>query len=332
MKVCVFGVGAIGGHVGARLAAGNHAELSVVARGQQLDAIRKNGLVLKSGGQDIRGRPAIATDNPASLPKQDVVIVTLKSHALPAVAPAVEQLLARDGVAVFPLNGLTWWWRYGRGSSQAPLPLLDPNGELWTRLRERTLGCVVYSPNHVVSPGVVAHVGGHRLVIGEPTDEKTERVQRVVDLFNKSALTAEVSPDIRAEILRKLMSNAWSNPLGALTRLGQYDVSQDADLKQLAMNLMRETLSVALAMGWDLRSEIDPEKQLSRATPSSVPPSMLQDVLLGRSLEVESHLGQTQAFARELRVPVPTIDAVLPLLRGLDQSIRSTRAARVEPA
>jgi 2-dehydropantoate 2-reductase len=325
MKVCVFGVGAIGGHIGARLAAAKGAEISVVARGQQLEAIRKNGLTVKSGGQEIHGTPKVATDAPASLPKQDLVVVTMKSHTVPGVASAVDQLLARDGVAVFPLNGLTWWWRYGRGASQASLPLLDPLGELWTRLRERTLGCVAYSPNHVTSPGVVAHVGASRWIIGEPSDKKTERVQRVVDLFNEAGLTAEVSTDIRAEILRKLMNNTWSNPLGALTRLSQYDVSQDVDVKQLAMSLMRETLNVAAAMGWDLRNEIDPEKQLSRSTPSPVPPSMLQDVMVGRSLEVESHLGQTQAFARELGVPVPTIDVVLPLLRGLDLSLRTMK-------
>jgi 2-dehydropantoate 2-reductase len=178
-----------------------------------------------------------------------------------------------------------------------------------------------------VSPGAVVHVGGSRWVIGEPTNDKTTRLQRVVDLFNESGLAADASTDIRAEILRKLMSNAWSNPLGALTRLGQYDVSQNADMKRLAMDLMRETLNVAAAMGWDLRNEIDPEKQLSRSSPSPVPPSMLQDVMLGRSLEVESHLGQTQAFARELGVPVPAIDVVLPLLRGLDQSLRAAKSA-----
>ena len=324
MKVCVFGVGAIGGHIAARLCAADVADVSVVARGAQLDAIRAHGLLLKSGDHEIRGKPGVATDDPGSLPKQDVVIVTLKSHAVPAVAAAVDGLLKPDGVAVFPLNGLTWWWRHGRGTPQAPLPLLDPGAELWNRLRERTLGCVIYSPNEVVSPGVILHIGGNRWVLGEPSDQKTPRVQAVVDLFTSSGLPAEVSPDIRAEILRKLMSNAWSNPLGALTHLVQYGVVQDAELKQIAVRLINETLDVSKALGWDLRKEVDPEKQVSRVTPGpGSPPSMLQDVLLGRSLEVESHLGQTQAFAREYGVPVPTIDLVLPLLRGLDRSIRA---------
>jgi len=225
---------------------------------------------------------------------------------------------------LFPLNGLTWWWRYGRQGKQEALPLLDPQRELWNRLRERALGCVVYSPNEVIRPGVVRHIGGDRYVIGEPTDQTTQRVQAVVDLFNASGLPAEVSPDIRAEILRKFMSNVWSNPLGALTRLTQGQVTSDAGLKQLATSLMREALAVAAAMGWDLRGEIDPEKLLSRPAASGpvMPPSMLQDVLVGRALEVEAHLGQVQAFGREHGIAVPTIDAVLPLLRGLDQSIR----------
>ncbi|HYC47523.1 MAG TPA: 2-dehydropantoate 2-reductase [Burkholderiales bacterium] len=325
MKVCIYGVGAVGGHLAARLCAAGKAEVSVIARGAQLDAIRRNGITLKSGGKEIHGKPAVATDDPAGLGKQDLVIVTLKAHAAPGAAAPVERLLAADGCVMFPLNGLTWWWRYGRGPKQEPLPLLDPQAELWTRLRERTLGCVIYSPNEVVSPGVVSHVGGNRFVIGEPTDEKTSRVQAVVDLFNASAITAEVSPDIRAELLRKFAGNAWSNPLGALTGRVQSEISQDADLKQIAMRIMRETLEVAAALGWDLRNEIDVEKNVSRASLGATP-SMSQDVLLGRPLEVEAHLGQTQAFARELGVPVPTIDVVLPLLRGLDASIRSRKS------
>ena len=323
MKVCVFGAGAIGSHLAARLAAAGHAEVSVVARGAQLDAIRKNGILLKSGNEEIRGKPAAATDDPATLPKQDVVIVTLKAHALPALAAQIDALLAPQGCAVFMLNGLTWWGRQGRPGEEGALPLLDPEGALWARLRERTLGCVIYSPNEVVSPGVVVHIGANRYVMGEPSDRKTPRVQAVVDLFNRSGMTAEISPDIRAEVWRKLMNNASGNTLAALTRLGHYEIASDPDVKRIGIGIMRETLDVAAAMGWDLRKEVDVEKIASRATPGpSSPPSMLQDVLLGRPLEVEAHIGQTQAFAREKGVAVPTIDIILPLLRALDRTIR----------
>lgn len=324
MKVCVFGAGAIGSHLAARLSAAGHAEISVVARGPQLEAIRKNGILLKSGKEEIHGKPSAASDNPASLSKQDVVLVTLKAHSIPALAPQLEQLLSPHGCAVFMLNGLTWWWPHGRGGTQGPLPLLDPEGGLWTKLRERALGCVIFSPNEIVSPGVVVHIGANRFVIGEPSDEKTPRLQAIVDLFKKSGLPAEIPADLRAEVWRKLMSNASGNTLAALTRLGHYEMATDADVKQLGIRIMRESLDVAASLGWDLRKEIDVEKIASRASPGpSSPPSMLQDVLRGRPLEVEAHLGQTQAFAREKGVLTPTIDVVLPLLRGLDKTLRA---------
>jgi 2-dehydropantoate 2-reductase len=324
MKVCIFGAGAVGCHIAARMAAANKAEVSVVARGANLQAIRAHGIVLKSGGEEIRGKPAAATDDSSTLPKQDAVIVTLKAHAVPDLAAEIDHLLAPQGVAVFMLNGLPWWWKQGRAGTAASLPLLDPRGELWKRLREKTLGCVLYSPNEIVSPGVVLHIGGNRFLIGEPGGEKTPRLQAVIDVFRNSALPAEAPADLRGEIWRKLVNNASSNSLAALTRLGHFEIASDPGVKAVGIGIMRETLEVAAALGWDLRKEIDPEKMASRAQPGpSSSPSMLQDVLLGRPLEVEAHLGQTQAFAREHRVATPTIDVVLPLLRGLDKSQRA---------
>lgn len=327
MKVCVFGAGAIGSHIAARLAAAKHAEMSVVARGTQLEAIRKNGILLKSGKDEIRGKPAVATDDPSSLPRQDLVIVTLKAHSLPGIVPQLERLLAPQGCALFMLNGLTWWWNYGHADAKGPVSLLDPEGTLWSRLRERTLGCVVYSPNEVTSPGVVVHIGGNKFAIGELNNQKTPRVQAVVDLFNKSGLPAEIPADLREEILRKLMGNAAGNTISALTRLGHYEMATDPDVKKISMQIMRETLDVAAAMGWDLRKEIDVEKVASRASPGPAStPSMLQDVLLKRPVEVEAHIGQTQAFGREVGVATPTIDVILPLLRALDRTIRAGKA------
>ena len=324
MKVCVFGTGAVGGHIAARLAAANLADVSVVARGAQLSAIREHGLTLKSGDHQVRGRPRTATDDPASLPQQDVVLVTLKAHALPAMAATLDRLAGPQGTLVFMLNGIPWWWPHGQPGSKGPLRLLDPDGELWSRLREKTLGCVIYSPNELEAPGVVFHLGGNRWVMGEPNDQKTARLQAVVELFSKSGLPAEASPDVRCEIWRKLTNNASGNSLAALTRLGHYEIASDPGLKRLAIEIMRETLDVAAALGWDLRKEVDVEKIAGRATPGrGTRPSMLQDVLLGRPLEVEAHLGQTQAFARERGVATPAIDVVLPLLRGLDRSLRA---------
>ncbi|MGZ8269200.1 MAG: ketopantoate reductase family protein [Burkholderiales bacterium] len=324
MKVCVFGAGAVGGHLAARLSAANHAEVSVVARGAQLQAIAERGLLLKSRGQEIRGEPARATDDPTSLPPQDVVLVTMKAHVLPPLADAIARVAAPHGSVVFFLNGIPWWWRHGASGPRGPLPLLDPEGALWTKLRERTLGCVVYSPNDLEAPGVIVHSGGNRYVMGEPDGTASARLKAVVDLFCRSGLPAEVSPDVRREIWRKLMSNASTNPLAALTRLGISDIGADEELRAVSIALKNETLAVAAAIGWDLREEMDVEKHARRAVSPGAPrPSMLQDALQGKPLEVEAHLGQTQAFAREAGVPVPCIDVVLPILRGLDRSLRA---------
>lgn len=329
MRVCIFGAGAVGGHFAARLSAANLAEVSVIARGAQLEAIRSKGLLLKSGGEEIRGMPRHATNDPASLPPQDVVLVTMKSYVLPPLADTFARLVAPKGSIVFGLNGIPWWWRYGLKGPQSHLPLLDPEGVLWSKLREQTLGCVMYSPNDVESPGVILHQGGNRYVFGEPDGTASERVRAIVDLFSGSGLPAEVSTDLRAEIWRKLSSNASGNPLSALTRLGHADIGADDGLRGLSTAIRNETLAVAAALGWDLRAELNASQPPRRAAPApgsdarTPRASMLQDVLQGRRVEAESHLGQTQAFAREAGVPVPTIDVVLAILRGLDRSLRS---------
>lgn len=326
MNVCVYGTGAIGGHLATRLIAGGRAEVSVVARGAQLAAIRSRGLTLKSGGQVISGKPAAATDDPATLPPQDLVLVTLKAHSLPGAAESLAQLLAPKGCVVFILNGIPWWWRHGLPGNSAPLPLLDPDAALWTKLREKTLGCVVYGPVEVAEPGVIVHVSGNRWLIGEPDGSTSPRLQSAVELFRASGLGAEIPADLRREVWRKGCSNAAGNTVSALTRLSGSDGAAVPELSRISAGVMRETLEVAAALGWELRTEIDVEQATKRADHQPrFRSSMLQDVLAGRPIEVEGLVGQTQAFAREAGVPVPTIDVIVPLVRALDMSLRNNK-------
>lgn len=326
MKVCVFGVGAVGGHVAARLAAARTAEVSVVARGAQLDAIRKRGVILRSEGKEIVGKPALAADNPAELPPQDLVAVTLKATALPAAAESIARLLAPNGCAIFLNNGIPWWWPHGIPGAGGPMSQIDTDGRLWAQVRpERALGCVVYSPNDVIEPGVTLHVGGNRWVMGEPDGSMSERLKSAVQLFNEAGLKAEAAPDIRREVWLKLVRNASSNSLAALTRLGLPDTTADPELRAIAARVMRETLAVAAALGWELHAEVNPDQVAPRGGHTAPRISMLQDVLQGRPIEVEAQLGQVQTFARENGVPVPTIDTLVPLLRGLDRGLRRAR-------
>ena len=326
MKVCIFGAGAVGSHVAARLAAAGADDISVVGRGAHLKAIQEKGITLRQyGGGELSGRPAVATDDPSSLPPQDLLIVALKGTALPGAAATLEKLLAPKGWAVFLLNGIPWWWPQGLPGSRGPLPLLDPDGALWNKLRERTLGCVVNSPNDLVEPGVIVHVGRCRFTIGEPDGSNSERANRTAEVFRRGGMEAVVSADLRREIWNKLLLNASGNTLSALTRLSPADLGADPEQRRIVANIMHETLAVAAALGWDLRSEVNVDQLSCRKDRiPGVRLSMMQDVAHRRPMEVEALLGQTQAFAREKGVPTPTIDIILPLLRGLDQSFRAT--------
>jgi 2-dehydropantoate 2-reductase len=303
MKVCIYGAGAIGGHVAARLVAKTSAEVSIIARGAHLAAIRENGIKLRVGGEEIGGRVHAATDDPADLPVQDVVLVTLKGPSLPAEASRLSRLLGDKGVAVFLMNGIPWWWNHGTGRDEL-LELLDPGGALSREVGpQRALHGVVSSSNAVVAPGVIQNGGGNRWLIGEPDGSKSARVQAIVDLFVSAGLNGVVSSDIRADIWRKLFVNISSNPFAALTRLTSRQAPEIPGLDDIAVRAIEEALAVAAAKGRDLRGEVNPDA-------------------------IEGIVGQVVAFAREAGVKTPTLDVVLPLLRGLDHAMKLAREGK----
>ena len=324
MKVCIFGAGAVGGNIATRLVAAKADEIAVVARGAQLQAIRTRGLTLRSGGKEIHAKPEIATDDPSTLPPQDVILSAVKATAaLPAAAAAIGKLLAPNGCAVFLINGIPWWWRHGLPGKAATLPLLDPEGALWNHVRpERTLGCVVHSPNDLVEPGVIVHTGPNHLILGEPDGSASERLKAVTAMLERSGIEVHVANDVRRDIWQKLALNASGNPIAALTQTDLGGLGTDPGLSELSVKVMREALEVAAAQGWDLRAEMDVEKLARRGKPGQRP-SMLQDALQKRSMETDALLGQIQAFARDLKIATPKIDVVLPLLRGLDRALRA---------
>ncbi len=324
MRVCVYGAGAIGGHLAARLVADGRAQVSIVARGAHLAAIRERGILLETAGGDVGGRPAAATDDPATLPPQDVVFVTLKATATPAHADNLSRLVHPSGAAVFIANGIPWWWRHATADPGPMLPV-DPDGALWRRFGpERAIGGVVYSGNEVIRPGVVHHREANRWPVGEPDGGMSERLRAVADLMASAGLQATAVPDIRHEVLRKLMRNVSGNPISALTRSKDGPTAPVEGLADVGRAMVREALDVGAAQGIDLRAEIDPEALIVPGQSSTGPSSMLQDALAGRPLEVDAILGQLQALGRGTGVSTPTIDVVLALLRGLDRSLRDS--------
>jgi len=329
MKLCVFGTGAVGGYLAARLTQVGAHEVSVVARGEQLRAIARDGLTLIAPDGQAVVRPAHTTDQPHTLPPQDLVFVTLKAHALPAAASAIASLLGPQGSAVFVNNGIPWWWRYhGPTRPGEPLPLLDPSGALWTTVTpQRAIGCVVYSANEVLRPGVVQHNANNQWWLGEPDGTLSERVLTAARLMSAAGLTTEAVPDIRAQVWAKLLRNTPMNGLCALTRLAVDGLARDPQLLRLYEALVDEVAAVAKAHGVDLSARVVVAKAapglggaVDGSAAPAVRPSMLQDIELGRAMEVEPILGQLLAFAQNSATPTPVMATLVPLLRGLNRS------------
>lgn len=246
MKVCIFGAGAIGTHMAARLgrlAAGSAGlDLSVVARGAQAEAIASRGARVIGNGDDILGRPARVTDDAAHLPPQDIVLVTLKGTALPPLAATLDRLTARNGVLVFAQNGIPWWWNAGLPGERAgkSLPLLDPEAELMHRLAGRALGCVISSANELREPGIVYNSSGRHLALGEPDGSASARLARVRDLVAAAGFAAQASADLRTDIWSKLAFNIAANPISALTRLVMTEWLAVPELQSLALGMSRK--------------------------------------------------------------------------------------------
>ena len=218
MKICIFGAGAIGGYMGAKLAQVG-ADVSLVARGPHLKAMRENGLRLieESGETTVN---VTASDNAAVLGLQDYVIVTLKAHSVPAVVPHMQPLIGDHTTIVSGVNGVPWWYFHKTGGDLdgTRLETVDPGNAQWDGFGpDRVLGCVVYPAAEVIEPGVVKHIEGNRFSLGEPDGSKSERALALSKALTAAGLKAPVRPKIRDEIWVKLWGNLSFNPISALT-------------------------------------------------------------------------------------------------------------------
>lgn len=309
MKICVFGAGAVGGHIAARLAAKGH-DVSVVARGAHLEKIQRDGIKLLHGEETIQGR--VRTDNPG---KQDFVIVTLKANLLDTFADAAAPLLGRDTAVVFAQNGIPWW--YGSNAKAPDLSSLDPNGRLARAVdRERIIGAVIYSANEVLEPGVIMnHVpNNNMLVVGEADDRESSRIGKLREILEASGMSSPPAPDIRAVIWSKLIQNLATAPLSTLTEATVAQVRADAGLSSLSKRIAEEGRAIAQAYGINLAlAPQRPGGGQSSGAPQHKP-SLLQDYERGRPMEIASLLLVPLAFAREAKVPAATLEAVVALV------------------
>jgi 2-dehydropantoate 2-reductase len=321
-RICVFGAGAVGGHLAARLAAAGH-EVSAVARGANLAAIRAGGIALREGAgpspRTFRGRMN-ASDKAADLGAQDVVFVTTKATALAALAEAAPALSHARTLFVFLQNGIPWWYAQGidsktRSSRPRPpdLSKLDPGGALARAVPpERVVGAVVYSSNNLDAPGLVTNhsAGRNMLVIGAPDDRATPAIEDLRALLDAAGLPSPPADDIRAAVWDKLVLNFGSAlcvPIGEPLRA----LAEDERLRAARESLTAEGRAIALAHG--VRTEDAPRRPGAGTQASGAllhKPSMLQDYELGRPMEVEAMLATPCAFARAAGVAAPALETL----------------------
>lgn len=322
-SICVYGAGALGGAIAAKLAAaGNGVTISAVARGAHLKSIRENGLKLYEAGAEKPIKVEItATDDPYSLPKQDLIITGLKGHQLGDAAEGIAALL-KDGTRVMMiLNGIPWW--YFHSDSQSPhaelqFEELDPAGRLWRLIGpERVIGCVAMQGAEVVNPGEIQLSNNGRYILGEPSGEMSDDLEGIKALLTAAGLNVSMTPRIRDEIWNKLTGNAAFNPLSALTRALMTDIMADPALYDMVGKIMNEVRAVGTALGAKFSITIEERLEQSRHI-GAVRTSMLQDLLAGKALEIVPLSGMVVALGRLASVPTPVSETVLALVSQLD--------------
>ena len=315
-KICVFGAGAIGGYIGARLTHKAVADVSLVARGTHLAAMEANGLTLKQGGETFTVRPRVTSD-PESLGPQDFVIITLKAYALSAALDQIEPLLGKDTAILFAQNGLPWWYFYKHGGPYdgRRIESVDPGGKIWERLGpERALGSVVWQAAELEGAGVVVHKYGERMPIAEPSGEKTGRAMLLSKLLLNAGIKSPVRSNLRDEIWLKLWQNLSFNPVSVLTLGTLEQLATNQNTRRVLRAMMEEARTVGEALGVKFSVGIDERIGMAEKV-GNHRTSMLQDVEAGRATELDSLLGVVIELAQMVGIATPTLNLVYDLTK-----------------
>ncbi|MBT8442406.1 MAG: 2-dehydropantoate 2-reductase [Gammaproteobacteria bacterium] len=309
-RVCIYGTGAIGGFLAARLA---HAgkKVSCVARGDQLEAIRSQGLRLIEPDHEIDVETP-CSDNPDELGVQDIVIVTLKAHALADNVDGIASLLGPNSVIVTAQNGLPWWYFYRDASPLEGrwLESVDPGGQLWKRLGpERAIGAIVYPAAAVVAPGVIRHVHGENFTLGEPGGGRSDRIVAASELLSDAGLQVSITDDIRAEIWLKLAVNAAINPLSVIENSTITEIIDDSSSREQLAKMIGEAQSVAASVGVAPMMSVEELIDAMRGIDGHKT-SMLIDYESDRPMELDALTGAILEIASQTGAATPYLSAI----------------------
>jgi len=318
-KIAIVGAGAIGGWMGAHIARaqqGAGSQLSVLARGDTLAALQKNGLQLHQGGERLTV-PVTASNDAATLGVQDLVVISVKAPALATVAQQIGPLLGPDTVVLTAMNGVPWWFLQGFGGPVAgqSLTSVDPQGAIAHAIpAAHIIGCVVHASCSVDAPGVIRHHFGDGLIVGEPSGQATPRVQALHALLLQAGFNATLSPQIQKDIWYKLWGNMTVNPVSALTGATTDRILDDELVRGFISNVMLEARAIGECIGIPIAQAPEDRHAVTRKL-GAFKTSMLQDVQAGRPVELDALVSAVRELGQLTQVPIPFTDALLGLSR-----------------
>jgi len=332
MKICIVGAGAIGGMLGVKLALSGN-DVTLILRGANLAAVKQNGLkLIEEDGTELLAQPIKATSVIAEAGIQDVVILALKAHQVAAVAAELPALMHADTRVITMQNGIPWWYFHklpgelGQRYQGTPVKSVDPDGIIAKYIPiDRVIGSVVYPASEVISPGVIKVIEGNRFSLGEIDGSDTPSIRAISDAFKAAGFKSPVSNDIRSEIWLKLWGNLSFNPISALTHATLEDICVFPATRELAANMMREAQTVGEKLG--VQFKVSLEKRINGAQAvGQHKTSMLQDVEMGRPIELEALVGSVIELGRITETPTPNIEAVYALASLLANKLRQHKA------
>jgi len=326
MRFVILGAGATGGFLGARLARAAE-DVTLVARGPHLEAMRANGVRVIGAGDDFTAYPA-CTDDLSVVGRADAVFVTVKAHALVDLAPRVGTLLGPDTAVVTAQNGIPWWYFDGLYDNDPDalagtrLHSADPGGVIAASIEtRRVIGCVVYPATQLLAPGIIQHLEGTRFSIGELDGSRTPRCEAIAAALIRAGLKCPIRTRIRHDLWLKLLGNVAFNPISALTRATLVEIATHPATRAVARAIMEEADSVARALG--VKLDIGVDQRLAGAEQVGAhKTSMLQDVEIGRPLEVEALLGTVVEIGALLGMELPHLRTVYACTQLLDVTLR----------
>jgi 2-dehydropantoate 2-reductase len=331
MRVAVVGAGAIGGYIGAALARGG-ADVVLIARGANLEALRRDGIRVHSARGDLHERPE-ATDDLAAVRGADLVVLGIKAYSLTEMAPRIAPFLSAEAAVLPAQNGVPWWFfqSFEGPLRDTVLASVDPGGAITEAFEpRRVIGCVPYPATELTAPGVIQHVEGTRFTIGEPDGSRSERCAAIAAAFTAGGLKCPVESDIRRELWLKLIGNVAFNPATALTGATLGELALAPEAVALARAVMEECAAVGAALGIELPVSIDRRLEAGIAV-GDHRTSMLMDLDAGKPLEIESLTGAVLEIARLTATDAPHTRALDALIR-LRTLLRDRAAGREDTA